>query len=156
MLLVCISLSLSGCAHVVSQDMRDRAEKGEITGMLFQNPDEFKGKIVILGGFIVSTWTKEEGSYIEVVENPLDSLGRPADRDMSFGRFLVFVEGLIDTAIYSSGREITVAGEVLGSKVLPLGETEYSYPVLKGNELHLIKPREEFPVHFGIGIWKSF
>jgi len=153
---VCFIFLLSGCAHVVSQEMRDRAGKEVNTEMLFQNPDAYMGKIVILGGFIAGTETRGEGSYIEVVQNPLDSTGRPEDRDTSFGRFLVFIEGRIDTAIYSSGREITVAGEVLGRKVQPLGEAQYSYPLIKGNELHPIKQRGEFPVHFGIGIWKSF
>jgi outer membrane lipoprotein len=136
--------------------MRDQADKGVTHEALFQNPDEFAGRIVILGGFIVDTEIKDEGSYIEVVQNPLDSTGRPEDRDISSGRFLVFVEGHIDTAIYSAGREITVAGEVLGRKVLPLGEAQYPYLLIKGKELHLIKQREDFPLHFGIGIWGSF
>ncbi len=152
----CISLFISGCAHVVSQEMRDLADKGVTPEVLFQNPDQFAGRIVILGGFIVNTETKDEGSYIEVVQNPLDSMGRPENRDISSGRFLIFVEGHIDTAIYSAGREITVAGEVLGKKVKALGEAQYSYLMIRGKELHLIKQREDFPVHFGIGIWKSF
>jgi len=136
--------------------MRDRADKGVTPEVLFQNPYEFAGRIVILGGFIVNTETKDEGSYIEVVQNPLDSMGRPEDRDISSGRFLIFVEGYIDIAIYSAGREITVAGEILGRKVQALGEAEYSYLLIRGEELHLIKQRKDFPIHFGIGIWKSF
>lgn len=155
-LFICISLLFSGCAHVVSKEMRDRADKGVPPEVLFQDPDAYVGRVVILGGFIVSTAMTEDGSYLEVVQNPLDSMGRPGDRDISSGRFLIFFEGRIDTAIYSAGREVTVAGEVLGRKVQPLGETQYSYPLIKADELHLIKGRREIPVHFGIWIWKSF
>ena len=155
-LLVFIFMLLSGCAHVVSSEMRDRAGKGIATEELFQNPDAFIGRTVILGGFIVTSVVTDEGSYIEVVQNQLDSRGRPLDRDSSFGRFLIFREGGIDTAIYSAGREVTVAGEVVGKKIRPFGETTYSYPLIRGNEIHLIKESQQIPIHFGIGVWKSF
>jgi outer membrane lipoprotein len=156
LLFICISFLLYGCAHVVSKEMRDRAETGISPDTVFRDPDAFAGRVVILGGFIVSTMRADRGSYIEVVQNPLDSTGRPSDRDISSGRFLIFSESRVDSSIYSPGREITVAGEVLGKEVLLLNGTEYSYPVIRGDELHLIRERRQIPVHFGIGIWKSF
>ena len=156
-LFICIALQLSGCAHVVSKEMRDRAESGISPDLFFRNPDAFTGRVIILGGFIARTMTGEGGSsYIEVVQNPLDSSGRPADRDVSSGRFLIFSEGRIDSTIYSAGREVTVAGEVLGKKIMPINGTEYAYPVIKSEELHLIRERRRIPVHLGIGIWKRF
>jgi outer membrane lipoprotein len=146
----------SGCAHVVSKTMRDRAEAGISPDLLFRNPDAYIGRVVILGGFVVGTTSGEDGFYIEVVQNPLDASGRPADRDISAGRFLIFSESRFDSSIYSSGREITVAGEVLGSEKLELNWMPYSYPVSKSDELHLIRERRRIPVHFGVGIWKSF
>lgn len=40
-------------------------------------------------------------------------------------------------AIYSKGREVTLAGEVKGKRVLPLGEIEYTYPLIAIKEIHL-------------------
>ncbi len=147
---------LSSCAHVVSEQVRARVDEDISPAMLFKNPDAYIGKTVILGGFIVDVKNTEEGAYIEVVQNPLDYRGKPSDRDTSYGRFIVFHKGLIDTAVYSKGRELTVAGEVMGKKVQSLGEIQYSYLLIKNIELHLISPSQGIPVHLGIGVWKSF
>ena len=155
--LVCsITLFILGCAHIVSQDLRDRAVKELRTDLFFREPNAHRGKIVILGGSIVSTLNTREGTYIEVVEKPLDYRGRPRYTDQSHGRFLVFYEGFLDTAIYSEGRNITVAGEVMGEKVRPLGEINYHYPLIKSRELHLVEPGQGVPIRFGIGIWQGF
>jgi ATP-dependent Clp protease adaptor protein ClpS len=46
--LILLILLISGCAHVVSRELRDRAEK-EITPIdVMKNPDAYKGRAVIL------------------------------------------------------------------------------------------------------------
>ena len=156
LLLFSLTLFTLGCAHIVSQDLRDRAVKEFPTASLFKEPKAHKGKIVILGGSIVSSLNTQEGTYIEVVEKPLDYRGRPRYTDQSLGRFLIFHEGFLDIAIYSEGRDITVAGEVIGEKVRPLGEINYHYLLIKSRELHLLQPGQRMPIRFGIGIWQSF
>jgi outer membrane lipoprotein len=153
---ITIVFFLFGCSHVVSRETRERIDSGINPQELFQSPDTFIGKTVILGGFIAGTKNSNEGAYIEVVQNPLDQLGRPVDPDISHGRFIIVYMGVIDSAIYTQGRKVTVAGEVMGTKVQPLGEIEYPYVLIKSRELHLIAPRQRIPVHFSIGIWQSF
>jgi outer membrane lipoprotein len=154
--LILLILFISGCAHVVSQELRDRAEK-EITPIdLMKNPDAYKGKFVILGGVIASSINMKEGTYIEVVQKPLDYRGRPEDTDISLGRFIILHEGYLDTAIYSQGREVTVAGEVMGKMIRPLGQIQYQYLLIKSKELYLFEPRYGVPIRFGIGIWHTF
>jgi outer membrane lipoprotein len=157
-LLFLVIISILGCAHVISKELRDKAYGEPPLSALFKDPDEFKGRIVILGGVIVSTTNTEEGTYIEVLQKPLDYRGRPEDTDTSYGRFIIFSEGYLDTAIYSQGRELTVAGEVMGKKLLPLGEIQYPYPLIKSKELHLFEPSYDIPIQFGIGIgiWHAF
>ena len=154
--LLLIILSLCGCAHVVSKEIRDQADRELLPLDLFKDPDAYTGRIVILGGVIVSSKNMAEGTYIEVLQKPLDYSGRPEDSDISFGRFIIFYEGYLDTAIYSKDREITVAGEVMGKKVQTLGEMKYSYPLIKSRELHLLEPSRGLPIFFGIEIWKVF
>lgn len=155
-ILIATLISLLGCAHVVSKELREKVDK-EVTPMaLFKDPDIHKGKTVMLGGIIVSSINTEEGTYIEVVQRPLDYRGRPEDTDLSLGRFLIFYEGYLDTAIYSMGREVTVAGEVLGKRLRPLGEIQYQYPLIKSKELYLFEPQRDIPIRFGIGIWHTF
>lgn len=157
LILVFVILSLfPGCAHVVSDDLRNQANEGIPVASLFEHPDDFKGEIVILGGMIASSRNTNEGTYLEVVEKELDYQGRPELTDKTHGRFIVLHEGFLDTAIYSTGRYMTVAGEVIGTRIQPLGEINYSYLFMKSRELHLVQPGERIPVHFGIGIFHSF
>lgn len=155
-LLVLALTAIIGCAHVISREVREEADRELTPEILFRDPDAYKGKIVILGGVIISSKNTDKGTHIEVLQNPIDSRGRPEDTDVSYGRFLIFYEGYLDTAIYSMGRKVTVVGEVLGKKTRPLGEVQYSYLLIKSKELHILKPRSGYPVRFSIGIWKTF
>ncbi|MEW6739999.1 MAG: Slp family lipoprotein [Nitrospirota bacterium] len=154
--LILLILLISGCAHVVSQELRDRAEKEIAPIDVMKDPDAYKGRTVILGGVIASSINMKEGTYIEVVQKPLDYRGRPEDTDISHGRFIILYEGYLDTAIYSQGREVTVAGEVMGKMVRPLGQIQYQYLLIKSKELHIFEPRYVVPIRFGIGIWHTF
>ena len=158
-LLLLTVLSLIGCAHVVSKELREKADKEPFpVTALFKDPDAFRGKTVILGGVIVNSANMEEGTYIEVIQKPLDYRGRPEDTDASYGRFITFYEGYLDTAIYTQGRQVTVAGEVMGKKMHPLGEIEYPYPLIRSRELHLFEPQYGggIPIFFGIEIFTVF
>jgi outer membrane lipoprotein len=147
---------LTGCAHVVSKDLREEAADVE-TGALFRDPKEFIGRMVILGGVIVNTINFQEGTIVEILQRPLDSRGRPEWTDASRGRFILKVDDFLDSAIYARGREITAAGTVEGVESRPLGETTYRYLVVRSREIHLLKPRSPYPrVHFGVGVIHSF
>lgn len=155
-LLLLTIISLFGCAHIISKEVREKADIELAPSDLLKDPNAYRGKTVILGGVIVSSTNTEEGTYIEVVQKPLDHRGRPKDTDISYGRFIIFFDGYLDTAIYSQGREVTAAGEVLGKIMRPLGEMEYPYPLIKSRELHLLEPRYRIPIFFEIEIWKVF
>ena len=147
---------MSGCAHVVSEELRKEASADISMSVLFKDPDSYIGEIVILGGNIVSSINTENETYIEMIEKPLNSRGRPEYTDISRGRFIIIYEGFLDTAIFSKGRYVTVAGEVMGKEIRPLDEIDYTYLVIKSRELHLLQPGSQFPIQFGIGIWHTF
>lgn len=149
-------MSLLGCAHVISKELREKADKELSFADLLKDPDRYVGRFVILGGIIVSSSNTEEGTYIEVVQNPLDSRGRPEYTDVSGGRFLILSEGYLDSAIYSQGKEVTVVGKVIGKRVRPLGEIQYTYPLIKSSEIHLFTPSYGIPIRFGIDIYMTF
>lgn len=153
--LVFIIICLVGCAHVVSKEFREGVQDTDMNA-LFRDPDAYRGRAVILGGIIISSMNTDDGTYIEVLQKPLNNQGRPREADESYGRFLVFSGEYLETAIYSRGREVTVAGQVMGKRVRPLGESQYSYLLIKGIELHLFKPRYGPSFRFGVGIIKTF
>lgn len=154
--LITVFLVLSGCAHVISRVNLEKADRSISIADLMQKPDKYKGKIVILGGDIIKTVNKSDGTWIEILQKKLDRRGSPSQGDETLGRFFVTHKGYLDPAIYAKGRLITVAGEVMGSKKLPLGEIEYNYPLIRGIEMHFTDRSTGPAVRFGIGIGGTF
>ena len=138
LIVVIISIGfLTGCAHVISKDVLGVVSKDFTFADLRRSPDDHKGKVVLLGGVIVKTLNKEDGTLLEVYQTEIESDGRPINIDLSGGRFLALYEGFLDGEIYRTGRRLTIAGTVLGKKVRKLGEVDYHYPYLLIKEMHL-------------------
>jgi outer membrane lipoprotein len=142
----------SACAPVISKQSLREVDAGLTFQELIKDPDRHKGKVVLLGGQIVTVTIRDGETWVEVLQQPLDWQEKPEDTDLSYGRFLVRFLDFRDPAIYSAGRKITVAGEVQGKKVWPLKEIEYNYPVLIPRESHLWKPESGGGPFFHIGI----
>lgn len=153
--LISLAFIIAGCAHVIPKEERHMAEDIPIP-LLFKDPDAYAGRLVIIGGNIISSINTEEGTYIEVLQKSLDYRGRPEETDVSAGRFIIFYKGYLDTAIYSRGREITVFGEIMGKRIRTLGEILYPYLMINGKKLYLFEPRGYIPIRFGIEVWKTF
>ena len=137
-LLISGFLFLSGCAHVISKNLRAEADPALSFSRVLQNPEAFKGKTVIWGGEVVETTNQKDGStLIEVLERRLDRQGEPDEASPSQGRFLVQSQDYLDPYVYRRGRKVTVAGVILGQKMKPLGEMDYRYPLVSIKQLHL-------------------
>jgi outer membrane lipoprotein len=138
--LLAFLLAVSGCAHVISPQLRQKAATDLPFSAILNNPEGHRGQLVILGGVIIDT-VNEPGNIttIKVLQTPLDGYGFPRDDEYTQGRFLVRVHRYLDKETYKKGRKITLAGEVIGQEVQPLGETQYTYPVISVKEIHLWK-----------------
>jgi outer membrane lipoprotein len=153
----------NACTPVISPQLMDQVDRNLTYTVLARQPDESRGKIVLLGGTIVQTVPKPKETEIEVVQKQVSSSGEPYLTDKSEGRYLVVVDRFLDPAIYRSGRDITVAGEVQGSVLRRLGEIDYRYPVIAALELHLWKeplPPQAYPYPYGYPSlywrWRSY
>jgi outer membrane lipoprotein len=137
-LMVILAVGVSGCAHVISSDLRARADAALTFSEVLKNPDAHQGKIVVWGGEIVKTENQKDGTtLVEVLQRPLYGNDEPEAAEPSAGRFLVRANQFLDPRIYDKDREITVAGEILGSRTRLLGEMQYQYPLIQSEELHL-------------------
>jgi len=149
-------LLLAGCAHVISKQTLKEVDTNITFAQVAKDPDAYKGKTVLLGGDIIKAQNFSNMTLIVVLQRPLGRRGEPAAGDVSEGRFIIRNPGFLDPAIYSPGRKITVAGTVVGKEVRPLGEIEYTYPIIEKRELHLWPEEEaataEPRVHFGVGV----
>jgi outer membrane lipoprotein len=127
---------LQGCLPI-SKQLRAQADRTLIFHQVFQNPEAYKGKIVIWGGDVVETTNQKDGTtLIVVLQRPLDWTEEP-EFSRSEGRFVILVEGYVDPYVFRRGRRITVAGEIQGRKVMRLGELEYPYPLLVSKQIYL-------------------
>jgi outer membrane lipoprotein len=151
--LVYSPFSLTGCAPVISKQLRQQVAKDLTLGAVSKNPDAYKGKVVLWSGVIISSVNLKEGTMIEVLQKPADMQGKPKDVDESEGRFLALNPGYLDIAIYNGGRKVTIVGEIQGKKVQSLGEIEYIYPLIKVKEIHLWPVEKEQSVYCPYPYW---
>ena len=95
------------------------------------------GKVVITAGTVMEVVNTLEGTRLVLLQYPTNRRGRPQTAASSGGRFLVFTPEYLETAIYRSGRALTVAGEVRGQWHLPVGEMVYCYSLLAPCAMYL-------------------
>jgi len=137
-LLLSLFILLSGCAHVISRDLMEKADPSLTFTEVLQNPNAYKDKTVLWGGEIIETVNQKDGTtLIEVFQRPLGWMEEPKVSLPSEGRFLILAKKHLDPNIFRAGLEITVAGEIQGENIRPLGEMGYRYPVLSGEQIHL-------------------
>ena len=145
----------SGCAPI-SKELRAQADRTLTFQQVFQNPEAYKGKIVIWGGEIIETINQKDGTtFIVVLQRPLDWMQEPKI-ERSGGRFIILVEGYVDPYVFKRGRRITVAGEILGRKVMRLGELEYPYPLLRSKQLYLWGEHYYYPYPYPYYPWRYY
>ncbi len=128
---------ISACTYPISHELREEAQKDLTFSTALQNPTAYTGAIVIWGGKIISSLNRQDGTEITVLEMPLDSMERPEAEAQSQGRFIAKISKFLDPEIYSAGKKITVAGEIIGKETKPLGEVTYTYPVIAVKQIYL-------------------
>jgi outer membrane lipoprotein len=128
---------VTGCTPAISKQLRKEAGEPIPFEALQKRTASYKGRVVIIGGYILETVNKPKGSWLTVLQSPLDSLNRPESSDLSKGRFMVWSKEFLDPVVYSKERRITVGGTVRGSEERKLGSLTYRYPVIEAKEIHL-------------------
>jgi len=79
-LLLALMVFLSGCVHVISKDLRIKSDPSLTLSQVRQNPDTFKGKLVVWGGEIIETVAQKDATtQIEVYQRPLGWRGEPRE-----------------------------------------------------------------------------
>ncbi len=90
--LILLILLVSGCAHVISKDIRNKSDLSLTVKQVLGNPNAYSGKSVVWGGEIIQVINQEDGTTeIEVFQEPLNFRGEPKERAASEGRFLVSI-----------------------------------------------------------------
>ena len=87
-----ILLFVVGCAHPVSQDIREGLDPDIKFEPLANDPKLFLGKRVLFGGVIVVTRNIKNGTELEIVQKNIEPYGSLEEGDYSGGRFLFLVK----------------------------------------------------------------
>jgi len=145
-LFLLLSGSMVSCAPF-SKDIMRQVDPTLIFDEIQRNPQPYVGRTVLWGGIIIETTNRDSETYIKVRKTDLDYEKRPMNVDRSAGRFIVRYNGFLDSAIYREGRETTVAGEVAGIEVQPIGNTNYRYPVILAKAIRLWQPPIVYPYY---------
>jgi len=148
---IIILVFLTGCS-VISKSIRSEVDRTITLPMVQANPDAFKNKKVIWGGIVLSSKNLAEKTVIEVLQTPLDRSDRVTDKEKSLGRFLVESSVYMDTFLYKTGKEITVAGVIKGATIQKIGERDYIYPVIEPIQMRVFEPYKE-PVYEPSPLW---
>lgn len=111
-------------------------------------------KRVLWGGMVINSTNLVEQTRLEVLAYPLDSDHYPQTDKAPYGRFLLLKEGYLETVDYAPGRLVSVLGRFSGTNKGKVDESEYIYPVVQAEQLHLWGKGEKSDtrLHFGIGV----
>jgi outer membrane lipoprotein len=111
LLMIVTTVSATGCAGVSSGIKAQGAELVAFQA-LEQNPGQYQGKTVILGGYVLEIRDLGGNTLISVLQAPLDFRYQPKSKDLSQGRFVTLYNGTLDSTAYTPGRQITLRGTV--------------------------------------------
>jgi outer membrane lipoprotein len=108
-------LAVSGCAPAVSTSLQQEAGPPVEFSELAAHPDQYRGRLAILGGEVMTVQPWDRGSLLAVDQRTLDKMFYPIGAS-SGGTFLVTSDQWLSSAYYQPKAPITVAGVVTGAK----------------------------------------
>jgi len=132
---------------VISRQIKEESLPPTSFRTLLQNINEYTGKTVILGGYVLETENKTDETIIRVLQAPLSFQDKPDSKDKTEGRFIVSYKGFLDPEVYSKDRRITVAGTIIGLQTEEIGSCPYACLKIESREIH-IWPEYEYHDHF--------
>ena len=127
-------LPLASCAtsELVPSQMKSQITRDVSFQEIKADAERFKGLVVVVGGQVVGAKRLKDQTEIEVLQLPLDKSDRPIlNLLQSKGRFLAVQKEFLDPATVPLGSNLSVIGEVLGSRSVPLDHSPSTYPTFQ-------------------------
>jgi|WetSurMetagenome_2_1015567.scaffolds.fasta_scaffold00354_11 outer membrane lipoprotein len=129
-ILIAALLFVTACAPVFREEIMKNSTLNPSLPELNSKPADFDGRMYILGGRILNTRSTEDGIVIEAMSLLVDSRGHIDYSDRYRGRFMAIMpkgKGMLDPLIFSSGKDVTIAGIYKGIRTGMIDKLEYSY-----------------------------
>lgn len=144
--LLMVLFSMTCCGHAIQKEILREVNREISFVELQKNPLAYQGQVILLGGVMVKTVYKRNGTLLEIYQTKINAKGEPIQLDISGGRFLALYKGFLDKEIYQKGRKVTIVGLVKGKKIIRVGEMDYQCPYLIIKDIHLWE--KEQPVQY--------
>lgn len=132
---ICALAFMAGCTHpykaTLPPELTNQLNDSLSFSQIKSSPEEHKGKLVILGGQILSAKRLTDSTELIILQLPLVQQREPSlELTDSQGRYIAYQQEFLDPATVPSGTRITLVGELSGSVTQKLDETDYTYPTL--------------------------
>jgi len=155
-LLICLALTfgfftfLAGCGQPykasLPPDLTNQINDSLSFPQIKAFPDEHKGKLVIIGGQILSAKRLPDSTELVILHLPLIQQREPStELTHSQGRFIAYQKKFLDPATVPSGTRITLVGELTGTVIQKLDETDYTYPTLTIKQFKVWPTQLDYP-----------
>lgn len=150
--LIFIALQIS-CTTVPKFDTKN-VESSLTPQQVVNDTVATRGKTILWGGTILDIKNLKNETQIEILAYPLNTYHRPLTDKKPLGRFIILHTGYLEPTSYAQGEKLSVVGKVSGSRSGKVGDTQYSYALIKAQQLHLWSDESDSRTrfHFGIGI----
>ncbi len=130
-LFFCISCS------VISRDIRENALPPIPFKELTENIQQYKGEMVILGGYILEVESKERETLLLVLQTPLSMGQSPSIKQKTEGRIIVVHHEYLDPEVYQKDKRITVAGQIIDTRKNESGKCIIPCLEIESSEIYL-------------------
>lgn len=129
-----ISVMFAGCSHyqVIPESLENQVNHTLDFKQIRENPDNYQGELMVVGGEVLSINRKQDATRIEVLQLPLNDDFTPANqRTKTQGRFIALSKGKdpLDPAVLEKGRAISIVGKIIGSESIQVGEDTKEVPI---------------------------
>ena len=138
-----VLLLIGGCASSpmeIPETLQSQIDPTLTFSQVIQHPESYQGKMLLLGGEVLSVKRLKESTRLEVLQLPLDEYQRSLmNRTDSQGRFLAMEKAFLDPAMLPLNTRVTIVGEVTKTIAAKLDEMDYQYPTVVIKHLHVWK-----------------
>lgn len=160
--LVCgVLLLVTGCVQpykkTLPPDLANQLQETLSFSQMKAFPEEHKGKLIVLGGQILSAKRLQDSTELVILHLPLIQEREPStELTHSQGRFIAYQQTFLDPATVPAGTRITLVGELSGSVIQKLDETDYTYPTLIIKQLKTWPAQSDYPRYQPYPYWGPY
>jgi len=122
---------LAGCAAQAPVPVSKSPVTNVSVAEVRADAGRFIGTQVRWGGEITYVENKAEVTWVEIVSRQLRRSGQPRETGESGGRFIASFQGFADPVVYRVGQPLTVLGKIKELIQRPIGDHDYSFPVVE-------------------------